>query len=346
MIVIDGSYGEGGGQILRTAVGLSALTGKPIRVKNIRAKRAKPGLAAQHLAAVRSVALLCDAEVKGLTKGSSYIEFYPRKLTGTKNLKLEIGTAGSITLMLQASLLACIKKTTPTTLRIVGGTDVKWSPPIDYFRIVFLALLGKLGIKTKLEIIRRGYYPKGGGEVTLKIEPIRTENILLNLSSRKKLKSIEGLVFCSNLPEHIPKRIKHTVLESLVSYKPKIAEEYSHAYSEGTGIVLWATYENTILGASCIGEKGLPAETVAQNAVEELLQEINSGATLDIHAADQLLPYLALLASETGREFTFLARELSKHTETNMWLITHFLDVKFSLEEREGLKKIDVYRSS
>ncbi|MDI6708916.1 MAG: RNA 3'-terminal phosphate cyclase [Candidatus Thermoplasmatota archaeon] len=336
MIVIDGSYGEGGGQILRTAVALSALTKKPVRVVNVRAKRSKPGLQAQHLTAVKSVAELCSAEVKGLEKNSKELEFYPGKLKGGE-FKLDVGTAGSVTLVLQCCLLSSIFSSSQVRLSITGGTDVKFAPPIDYFKNVFLKLLEKLGIEAELELIRRGYYPRGGGEVEILIKPVK-EIKPLSLERGGSLKQVEGLCFISNLPDNILKRIKHSALKELINYPTKIEENVSLAYGQSAGITLWADYESTCLGSSCLGEKGLPAEKVGSEAALNLLKEINSGATLDIHAADQILPYLALAKGESK----FLVRELSLHAQTNMWLIKNFLDVEFEVVDEKGLKKIKV----
>ncbi|MEW6069541.1 MAG: RNA 3'-terminal phosphate cyclase [Candidatus Thermoplasmatota archaeon] len=336
MITIDGSYGEGGGQILRTAVGLSALTKKPIKVENIRAKRSKPGLQPQHLTAVKSVAELCNAEVKGLEKRSKELEFYPKEAKGG-SFKFDVGTAGSITLVLQCCLLPSIFSNSETKLKIIGGTDVKFAPPIDYFKNVFLKLLQKLGIEVELKLMRRGYYPRGGGEVEVLIKPVK-EIKSLSLEDRGALKQIEGIAFISNLPDHILKRIKHSALKELINYPAKIEEALSLAYGQGTGITLWARYDNTYLSSSCLGERGLPAEKVGSTAALELLKEIESGATIDIHVTDQILPYLAL----AKRSSTFLTREVSLHAQTNMWLIKHFLDVEFDVKDERGLKRVVV----
>jgi RNA 3'-terminal phosphate cyclase (ATP)/RNA 3'-terminal phosphate cyclase (GTP) len=336
MITIDGSYGEGGGQILRTAVGLSALTKKPIRIENIRANRSKPGLQPQHLTAVRTVAELCSAEIKGLEKGSKELEFYPEKVKGGK-FKFNVGTAGSITLVLQCCLLPSIFSDSQVKLKIIGGTDVKFAPPLDYFKNVFLKLLQKLGIEVELELIRRGYYPRGGGELEFSVKPTN-EIESLRLEDRGELKQINGIAFISNLPLPILKRMKHSALKELINYPTKIEDSVSLAYGQGTGITLWADYENTCLGASCLGEKGLLAEKVGSEAALNLLKEINSGASLDIHAADQILPYLALAKGWS----TFLVRELSLHAQTNMWLIKNFVDVDFEVKDEKGLKRVEV----
>jgi len=332
MIEIDGSFGEGGGQIVRTAVALSALTNKPVKVFNIRAKRKNPGLSYQHITAVESVRRLCDAEIKGLGKGSSAVEFHPKKIKGGV-FDFDVGTAGSVTLVLQCCLLPSLLADETVKIKIRGGTDVKWSPPVDYFSHVFLEILSKMGVKTELKIIKRGCYPKGGGEINVNIEPVK-ELKELDLSQTAETKNINGTAFISNLPEHILKRIKNSALKKLIEYDVKIKDETSPSFSPGAGITLWT---DTLLGASCLGEKGLSAEKVGENAANNLLLEIKSGATLDVYASDQILPYLALAKNKS----VFLTRKISMHAETNMWLIKKFVDVKFDIKERNGLKRVE-----
>jgi len=192
MIIIDGSKGEGGGQILRTTVALSALTGKSVRVTNIRAKRPNPGLQAQHISAVRIVAELSGAQVRGLSVGSSEIEFYPKKISGA-SFKVDIGTAGSITLVLQALMIASIKAQAKVEVDIIGGTDVRWSPPIDYLRSVTLPMLRKFGYRAEVSLLRRGFYPKGGGRVKVEISPTVLKRI--ELIDPGEIVEIRGISF-------------------------------------------------------------------------------------------------------------------------------------------------------
>jgi RNA 3'-phosphate cyclase len=270
------------------------------------------------------------------------VEFSPHEIKGG-TFHFDILTAGSTTLVLQACIPPSLFAEEKTELTITGGTDVKWSPPIDYFRFVFSPLLHKMGADVSIVTLKRGHYPKGGGEIKAVVKP--TDKLLpLNLEKRGELKSIKGISHVSNLPSNISKRMKHTASLKLVNYENvHISEEHypqgkDPSHGAGAGIVLWANYENTILGANGLGEKGIPAERLGQNAVDELHKEMNSKATLDVHAGDQFLPYMALAKGES----VFLARELSNHAKTNMWLIEQFLDVKFEVEDKEGLKKVRV----
>ncbi|MCD6108227.1 MAG: RNA 3'-terminal phosphate cyclase [Thermoplasmata archaeon] len=341
MIKIDGSYGEGGGQIVRTAVALSAVTGKPVEIVNIRANRPNPGLRAQHLTTIKCIQEISNADVKGLSVGSKQVTFIPNKIEGD-DYKFDIGTAGSITLVFQAALLATFQSDKPFSLRLKGGTDVKWSPSWDYFSQVFLRLVRKMGINVSAELVRRGYYPEGDGEAILRVNP-SNDIIPFDVTSRQSFEKVEGIIHISKLPEHISKRMKHAAKKIFVKYGIKDnvkIEKVENAVCEGVGITLWSQSEETILGNTILGEKGLPAENIGETAARNIVNEITSGATLDTYAADQLLPYMAL-AKERG-ESVFLVRNLSNHAKTNMWLIKHFLDVEFEIQRINSITKVIV----
>jgi len=346
MIKIDGSYGEGGGQIVRTAVALSAVTGKPVEIVNIRANRPNPGLRAQHVTTIKCIQEISNADVKGLSVGSKQVTFIPNKIEGG-DYKFDIGTAGSITLVFQAALLATFQSNKPFSLRLKGGTDVKWSPSWDYFSQVFLRLVSKMGINVSAELIRRGYYPEGGGEAILKISPTTSINTF-NVTNRQNFREVEGIIHISKLPEHISKRMKHAAKKIFVKYgiKDDIKIEKvedalcEDALCEGVGITLWSQSEETILGNTILGERGLPAENIGETVARNLINEITSGATLDTYAADQLLPYMAL-ATNRG-ESAFLVRNVSNHAKTNMWLIKHFLDVEFETKKSDNIIEVIV----
>lgn len=324
MIEIDGSYGEGGGQIVRMAVALSALTEKDIKIFNIRAKRSNPGLRNQHITAINAVAKLCNADVKGLRIGSKSIEFHPHKIKGG-SYTFDIGTAGSVTLVMQACLLPSLMADDETYFKIRGGTDVKWAPPWDYFQNVFLNLLKKMGCNIESYLNQHGYYPAGGGEVEILIESCK----LKKLNFDESIEKIEGIVNIANLPYKIAERIKKSANEKFEEngMKASIAIEETTAESSGVGIVLWT--KPKILGADCLGERGKPAEQVGKEAANKLIQEIKSNVDLDERAVDQLLPYIAM----TGGKFK--CRHLSNHAMTEMWLIKKFIDINFDIKKNE-----------
>lgn len=341
MYRIDGSYGEGGGQLLRTAVALAAVTGMPVEVFSIRGKRSNPGMSAQHLAAVRTVAALCDAETEGLELRSTRLVFRPGRLRGGR-FRCDVGTAGSLTLVLQAALPAAISCEEPVYLVLTGGTDVKAAPPLDYFRYVFLPLLARLGLSIKVNLIRRGYYPRGGGEVEVSIKPARPTP--LTLETPGAVEEVGGVVHVANLPGHIAQRMLGTATKAFEGF-PRVHIEgetlgREDAVGQGGAAVLWARTVHTILGGSALAERGVPAERVAESAAKELHAEITSGATLDVHTADQMLIYLALADGPS----TFLCRTFSSHAQTAIWLLEQFLPVRFEISQAGTLVRVDVVK--
>lgn len=325
---IDGSHGEGGGQLLRTAVALAALTGKAIGIDGVRARRDKPGLAAQHLTAVNAVAALCDASVAGLALGSQRIEFVPGALRGGE-FRFDVGTAGSTTLVLQAVLPALIAARQSARVMVTGGTDVRMAPPADYLTQVLVPLLEQMGANVRIEVRRRGYYPRGGGEVHAVITPARLQP--LQLSKAGALRTINARVHVSQLPLHIAERMREAMMKRLAAVSAVAPEvellSYGAEAAAGAGgaVVAWARTEHTVLGAGRVAERGVRAEILGDAVGAELVADLDGGVTLDVHATDQLLVYLAL----AGGSSRFTTRLVSGHAHTAMWLIEQFLPVRF-----------------
>lgn len=337
VIEIDGSYGEGGGQIVRTAVALSAVTGKAVRIKKIRQARPKPGLAPQHARAILALAQICGGATSGVEPGSSEVSFQPGKIRGG-SYRVEIGTAGSVTLLMQCLLPAMLRADSPISLEVHGGTDVSWSPTVDYFRQVFLPALTKFGARASIELRQRGYYPKGQGSVLLKVEPgalvpahFKAQVLKHGLQASSPT-AVQGVSHSSNLPPHVAKRQAEAATLALkqAGFEAEVAQEVLKLPSTGSGITLWSGFK----GASALGARGLPAETVGKRAADELILELESCAAVDLHLADQLVPYLAL----TGGSFT--VREVSMHAKTNIWTARHFLDTEMDTEEVRGVRRI------
>jgi len=337
---IDGSYGEGGGQLLRTAVALAAVTGREITVRNVRAKRDKPGLAPQHLSAVRAVATLCDAQVEGLELRSQTLRFSPRALLGGEH-RVDIGTAGCVSLVLQALLPAMVASGSTCGVTVTGGTDVRQAPSIGYLANILLPLLERMGVDARLEVIRRGYYPRGGGEVRLRLAPSKLRPVALEEPG--ELLAIEGHAHVANLPEHIATRMRDAALERLAAVAgpaPRIDVEVldpALAFGRGGAILVWARTVHTVLGAGRVAELGVRAETLGAAVAEELACDLAAGATADLHAADQLLVYFAL-----ARGGSYLARSVTTHAQTAMWLIEQFLPVRFTAVPRDDLVHVSV----
>ena len=320
MITIDGSYGEGGGQILRTAVSFSVLTQTPITVTNIRANRSNPGLRPQHHLALTIMKQLSLADTKGLHIGSSEIMFHPNTLRGG-SFEFDIGTAGSMVLVFQTILLGLLKTKEPIMVKLHGGSDVKWSPSWDYFTEVFLPLLEQMGMNVTSQLHKRGYYPKGGGEAEIQIEPINQElsPILFDVFEPKH---IVGRIHLGNLPDHIGKRMKHEVTKTLANTNLQctIRTQQCESLSPGVGLTLWARSHRGSIGAVALGEKGLPAEIVARHAIDSVLTDFEKHATVDVCLSDQILPYMVFSKGKS----VFYVREISDHFTTNLWVLKQF----------------------
>lgn len=338
MLSIDGSYGEGGGQIVRTAVALSVLTKQPIEIYNIRAGRPTPGLRPQHYTALSCIQKICDADVDGLSVHSTNLTFTPHDIKPGA-YAFDVGTAGSMTLVFQACLLSSFHTPTPLTIKLRGGTDVRWAPSWDYFSHVFLPLVSTIGIHTEVTLIRRGYYPTGGGEATLTVHPIE-KLFVFSADEPQNFTDMNGIIHRANLPDHISTRMKHAAIKTAMrqNLRAMIQVDAAPSSSSGTGITLWSAAGPTVLGSAVLGEKTVSAEIVGETAANQLLQEIKSGATVDRYAIDQILPYLALAQKGSA----CLIKDISNHTKTNMWLIKQFLPVDFKVTSQQDVLLLQV----
>jgi RNA 3'-terminal phosphate cyclase (ATP) len=334
LIEIDGSYGEGGGQILRTAVALSAILRKPFTISHIRSKRKNPGLQAQHLEAVEALARITEAQTEGVKFGSQKITFNPQKILPGE-YQFEVRTAGSVTLLLQAIFLPFCLAQGPSRLTLVGGTHVPWSPSFHYLSEVLLPTLQPTGISADASIERWGFYPRGGGKIQLKINPVH-ELKPISLVTRGSLKKIRGISAISNLPKHVAERQKDQALKR-IQRELKIDAEISMLYgvpSNGTGSFLFLVteYEKTVAGFSSLGSKGKPSEKVADEAVDALNDYFGSEGCIDFHLADQLLPFMALAKGNSS----FTTTRITEHLLTNVWVIRHFLGMAISIAGERG----------
>ena len=330
-IIIDGSQGEGGGQMLRTSLAFSAITGKSLIIKNIRANRPKPGLARQHLAGLKLMENICQAKVNGAEIGSTEVKFQPGEIRHGQ-YSIDVGTAGSITLVLQTILPALASIKGQSEIELIGGTDVKWSPPLDYYLLVLFPLLEKIGLECSLAIEQRGYFPRGGGKITASIKSTgKLKPIELELFSR--LENITGIVNITGLPTKIAEQMGAVVLDDFPEAVIHI-QNREKGPSQGVGIVLAASDGQTILGASSLGEKGKPAEKVGKEAAKNLLAEIDGQGGADTYASDQLLPYLAMARG------SYSAGKLTSHARTNIDIIEKFLGKTFEVQEGQTIRFI------
>jgi RNA 3'-terminal phosphate cyclase (ATP) len=341
MLTIDGSYGEGGGQVLRTSLALSAITGQPMRIEKIRAGRRKPGLRPQHLTGVRAAAKICDAQVEGAGLNAQALTFLPRSAPRAGSYNFDVaqaakgGSAGSVALILQAVLLplALAEGTSRLTLR--GGTHVAWSPPFDYAKRVYLPTLARMGIRAKVNIRKWGWYPIGGGEVNATVEgPAASALTGLDLRDRGALLRVRGLSASSNLPKHIRTRQERAALQALRSNGINVRFQVVDAPSKGQGTVvfLWADFENTTAGFTSLGERGKPAERVAEEAANELLDFLHGEAALDRYLADQMVLPMALARSPSQ----FTTERVTEHLLTNAWVVNQFLPGRVVVEGQAG----------
>ena len=333
-IELDGSYGEGGGQILRTALALSAILRKPIIVHRIRAGRKNPGLQAQHLQAVQALARITEAQAEGVELGSQKITFSPKKILHG-DYQSEVRTAGSVTLLLQAILLPLCAAEGSSRVILTGGTHVPWSPPFHYLSDVLLPTLRLFGVSLEAAIDKWGFYPRGGGRIQLKINPIH-ELKPVSLIDRGSLKKIGGLSATSNLPKHVAERQRAQAL-SRIREELDLDGEARILYdapSDGTGsfLFLLAEFERVLAGFSSLGARGKPAEKVADEAVDSLKYYIESDGCVDPYLADQLVPFMALARGNSA----FTTTRITEHLLTNLWVVQHFLEVKISVKGKKG----------
>jgi len=347
MLVIDGASGEGGGQIVRTALTFSAMLTQAVRLENIRAGRKNPGLTAQHLTAVNAAALICEAEVSGATLGSTQLTFEPQGLPIAGIYEFDVtearegGSAGAATLVLQTVLLPLTQARSGSLVTVKGGTHVDWSPSFHYFAEVYLPMVARLGVQARAELVAWGWYPAGGGEIELTVAGSadqpgdRPEPSAGIVPERGRLKEIRGIAVASSLPAHIAQRIRNRAMNLLAEagLPAAIEPRRVRSVSPGAGIFLTAEYEGSLAGFSALGKKGKPSEQVAEEAVTELLAFHRSRAAVDSHLADQLILPLALF----GPAAILATTELSQHALTNLWVVEQFLGPVAEVDERRKL---------
>jgi RNA 3'-terminal phosphate cyclase (ATP) len=336
-IEIDGSAGEGGGQVLRTSLSLSLVTGRPLRIFDIRAKRRKPGLRRQHLTAVEAAAEVGDAHVEGAALGSAEVRFEPRRVR-TGAFRFAVGTAGSATLVLQTVLPALMTAAEPSRLELEGGTHNPLAPPFEFVDRALLPLLNRMGPRIEARLVRRGFFPAGGGELGVSIEPAPTLR-RLDLPERGEIRRRRVVACVSNLPAHIAEREIATLRERL-DWAAECFEVEREREARGPGNVVTATIDSEHVGeVFCgFGERGVPAERVAEGVADRVLRYLEADVPVGPHLADQLLLPLALAG---GGSFRTLAP--TSHTTTNIETIGAFLDTPVGVRPDRGSSwRIDV----
>lgn len=336
LIQIDGAFGEGGGQILRTSLSLSLVTGKPFRIENIRAARQKPGLLRQHLTAVLAAAEVCGAEVEGAALGSACLTFSPGKVRSGE-YRFAVGTAGSGTLVFQTVLPALMLAAGPSKVTIEGGTHNNAAPPYDFIARTFLPLVERMGPKVRLSFERYGFYPAGGGRFCAEIEPV-TDLMPIRIEERGEILSRRVVAIVANLPRHIAQREVETAA-GMLTWGPESQVIETTRESTGPGNVVMVEIGSADVTAifTAFGQIGVAAEKVADTAAREAREYLVSKAVACEHLTDQLLLPMAI----SGAGY-FTAVKLNLHARTNMEVISKFLPVRFETTAFEGFIRIAV----
>lgn len=329
MIEINGAYGEGGGQIVRTACSLATLTRQACHIVNIRQARRVPGLRVQHLLAVQALSELCGGSLKGDQVGSAELEFHPGNAV-IGDIPIRIGTAASITLIAQCLIPALLFASKPVQVAFSGGaTDTAFAPPLDYFLYVFLSFMRRIGISVNTDVTRRGYYPRGGAELIIGVEPAKPKPLVATM--RGALKEIRLISSAAAIlkQRRVAERQVEGALHPLASagFTPTTGVEYPQSFSAGSALCIVAEFEGTTIGTSALGARGKLAERVGLEAAEQFLAELDSTACLDSHMADQILPYMAL----AGGGGCVTVTKMTNHCRTNMWVIEQFLRGRFQV---------------
>lgn len=326
---IDGSRGEGGGQVLRTALTLSLITGRPLRMIHIRAKRKKPGLMRQHLTAVRAAAAIGAAAVEGAGAGSQSLLFQPRAIEGG-DYRFAIGTAGSCTLVLQTVLPALLAAGVEARLHLSGGTHNPLAPPADFLQRAYLPLLRRMGADIEMTVSRYGFYPAGGGELELRLKA-GSRLRPLHLAERGELRQADVEALIAALPVHIAERELETVRRTL-GWDPSRLRLRGIDNSQGPGNALVATIEHEHVTEvfTAFGEKGISAEKVAGKLCRQIKEYLQRGAPVGPHLADQLLLPLAIAGGD------FITAKPTQHTLTNLETINAFVPGCLGMEETAG----------
>jgi RNA 3'-terminal phosphate cyclase (ATP) len=337
MITIDGSFGEGGGQIIRTSLALSVITGKAFRIYNVRSRRARPGLQPQHLAAVNAAAEIGRAQTDGAMVGSNEFTFRPGEVVPGEYV-FSIGTAGSTTLLLQALLPPLMVASTPSRLTLEGGTHNVHAPPFEFLQKTFLPLVNLTGPRVSIELERYGFYPPGGGRVHVTIEPEASRN-RINLRERGEILAKRANALVVRLPPAIAERELNVIREMLEWSDEQLQLETSdNAYSPGNILTLEIESEQLTEIFTGIGERGVRAEVVAERAVREAQKYLAMDAPVGEHLADQLLIPLSFAGGGS-----YLTGPLSLHTTTNIEIIKNFLAVVITVEPACGeMWKIEI----
>lgn len=345
-LVLDGSHGEGGGQILRTGLALSMVTGRPLRIERIRAGRPKPGLMRQHLACVQAAAEVCGAQAEGAELGSTALHFTPGAVRAG-GYRFAISGAGSCLLVLQTVLPALLLAQAPSRVQLTGGTHNPMAPPFDFLELAFAPLVRRLGAGLDLTLRRRGFYPAGGGEVLATVTPAATGLEPFDLLDRGPCRRAWAQAVAPGLARGIAQRELQALRRHLGWSGDLAAGQLRVAparQNEGPGNALLAVLEHGgVTEVFCaLGERGVSAEAVAHTLATEVIGYRQGGGAVGPHLADQWMLPLALAVWRSGRSAAYTATQATLHTRTHAELIPQGLPVRIALTGQAGGTRIDI----
>ncbi len=335
IVFVDGSAGEGGGQILRTSLALACITGKHLRIQNIRAARRKPGLARQHLICVQAACEICQGQSEGATLGSQALDFRPGRIRGG-DFSFQIGSAGSASLVVQTVLPALFLADKPSTVTVTGGTHNPWAPPFDFLAETFLPAIASAGFDAECRLIKHGFFPAGGGEIGFTIQPWRQDpSRTIDLCEPLEEPEIHTRIYTARLPDHIAHRQEKLLCES--GLRIKSFEHIDVPDSEGPGncIMLRLSTRGKTTVFTAFGAKGKRSEKVIDEVASLVRSFISSSAAVDRFTADQLLIYMAI-----AKAGAYTTNDLSTHLTTNIETIKHFLPVNFNINPQNHVNRI------
>ncbi|HIJ52644.1 MAG TPA: RNA 3'-terminal phosphate cyclase [Planctomycetes bacterium] len=338
-VFIDGSMGEGGGQILRTSLTLSCITGRSLHIENIRAARRNPGLAKQHLSCVRAASKICTGHSQGATKGSKVLDFEPGPAR-SGDYHFDIGSAGSASLVIQTILPALFLADKPSTVTVTGGTHNPMAPPFDFLNETFLAAIATAGFHGNCKLIKHGFFPAGGGKISFNIQPWRNQpDKIIDLCQPNSDFQIHARVYTAKLPPRVAQRQRTLLLQSKLNIRNVEHVEVEDSNGPGNCVMIRLCGSERTTVFTAFGMRGKPSEEVIRELVGLVEDFLTSNAAVDRFLADQLLIYMAI--TEAG---SFTTNELSSHLQTNMEVIKKFLPVNFSMEHQKHAYRISCQR--
>lgn len=333
-VFIDGSAGEGGGQILRTSLALACITGKRLRVENIRAARRNPGLAKQHLSAVRAACEICNAKCRGAALGSGMLDFEPGPVQ-SGDFEFDIGSAGSASLVIQTLLPALFLAHRPSTITVTGGTHNPWAPPFDFLADTFVPAIEKAGFNGSCILLKHGFYPAGGGKICFELQPRQKSERKIDLCESCGEYQTHARIYLARLPEHIAQRQRKLLLRSSLDIQDVRLIQVTDSDGPGNCVMIRLCGGGRTTVFSAFGMRRKPSREVVGEVVSLAENFLSSGSAVDRFLADQLLIYMAL--SQGG---SFTTNELSSHLTTNIDVIKKFLPVNFNVQQAEKVYRV------